>query len=250
MKRNYWEKMASNYQEEIFDVLQNDKKKWIAKAIKTYANSQHHVIDIGCAVGKWLPVISPLFKKVIALDISSNNLKIAQSMYRNLKNVCYRQGDMCNSRLRIKPAELGICINALLTPHAHDRFAFFKNLQRCIKPDGILILTVPSLESYLFTWIIQQQYKIDAALFAERLAKDKALQQWKNLKQGVVNIDDVPHKHFLREELSLSLVQHQFEPIQFKKIEYGWDTEFVNPPHWLNQPLPWDWMVIAKRSKQ
>ncbi|MBM3412971.1 MAG: class I SAM-dependent methyltransferase [Bacteroidetes bacterium] len=249
MKRNYWEKMASNYQEEIFDVLQHDKKKWIAKAIKTYANSQHQVIDIGCAVGKWLPLISPLFKKVIALDISSNNLKIAQSTYPNLKNVNYQQGDMSNNRFRVAPAELGICINALLTPHAKDRFAFFINLTRCIKPGGILILTVPSLESYLFTRIIQQQFKIDTPQFAEKLTKDKAVRHWKNLKQGVVNIDEVPHKHFLQEELKLNLVQHHFEPIQFKKIEYSWNTEFVNPPQWLKQPLPWDWMVMAKRSK-
>ncbi|MFM7511386.1 MAG: methyltransferase domain-containing protein [Bacteroidota bacterium] len=250
MKRNYWEKMAPHYQEEIFDVLLNDKKKWIAKAIKTYANTQHHVIDIGCAVGKWLPVLSPLFKKVIALDISSNNLKIAQSLYSNLKNISYQQGDMSNRQLGLKPAELGICINALLTPHAKDRLVFFKNLERCIKPGGILIATVPSLESYFLTRIIQQQYKIDAPLFKERISNEKGLEYWKNIKQGVLNIDNIPHKHFLQEELSLNLVQHQFEPIQFKKIEYSWHTEFFNPPRWLTQPRPWDWMVVAKRIKK
>ena len=46
MKRNYWEKMAPHYQEEIFDVLQNDKKKWIAKAIRNYANPRHQVIEM------------------------------------------------------------------------------------------------------------------------------------------------------------------------------------------------------------
>lgn len=247
MKRNYWEKMAPHYQEEIFDVLQNDKKKWIARSIRTYANPQHQVIDIGCAVGKWLPILSPLFKKVIALDISSNNLKIAQSLFPNLKNISYRQGDMSNNRLRLQPAEMGVCINALLTPHAKDRAIFFKNLQRCIKAGGTLILTVPSVESYLLTRIIQQQYKIDAALFSERITREKAFQNWKNLNQGVLNIDNVPHKHFLQEELSLSLLQHQFEPIQFKKIEYDWDTEFVKPPRWLKRPRPWDWLVVAKK---
>jgi 2-polyprenyl-3-methyl-5-hydroxy-6-metoxy-1,4-benzoquinol methylase len=248
MKRNYWEKMAPHYQEEIFDVLLNDKKKWIAKAIRKYANPRHHVIDIGCAVGKWLPVLSPLFKEVVALDISKNNLKIAQSLFPNLTNIIYLQGDMSNTRLHLQPAEMGICINALLTPHSKDRTIFLKNLQRSIKPGGTLILTVPSLESYLLTRIIQQQFGIDTTQFSERITKEQALKYWKNLKQGVLNIDNVPHRHFLQDELWLSLTLQQFEPIQFRKIEYNWNTEFVKPPRWLQEPRPWDWLVVAKRK--
>jgi len=250
MKRNYWEKMAPHYQEEIFDVLQNDKKKWIAKAIRNYANPTHQVIDIGCAVGKWLPVLSPLFKKVVALDISINNLKIAQSLFPNLTNVSYQQGDMSNNRLRLQPAEMGVCINALLTPHAKDRAVFFKNLQRSIKSGGTLILTVPSVESYLLTRIIQQQYNIDNVLLSDKTSKDKAFKNWKNLQQGVLNIDDVPHKHFLQEELYLNLTRHQFTPVQFKKIEYDWNTEFLRPPRWLDHPRPWDWLVVAKKTSK
>ena len=61
MKRSYWEKMAPAYNEEIFDVLQNDKKGLIISAINKYASKRKTVIDIGCAIGKWLPVLSPLF---------------------------------------------------------------------------------------------------------------------------------------------------------------------------------------------
>lgn len=247
MKRNYWEKMAPNYQEEIFDVLQNDKKKWIAKAIRKYANPKHQVIDIGCAVGKWLPLLSPLFKNVVALDISSNNLKIAKSLYPNLANITYKQGDMSNKKMRLAPAELGVCINALLTPDASDRSIFFKNLKSSIKPGGVLILTVPSLESYLLTRIIQQQFKIDSRSYNEKISKEKALKNWKNLKQGVLDIDNVPHKHFLADELSMNLTLHQFTPLDLKKIEYNWNTEFIKPPRWLKQPRPWDWLVVAKR---
>lgn len=84
MKRNYWEKMAPTTRKKYLMCFKMIRK-WIARSIRTYANPQHQVIDIGCAVGKWLPILSPLFKKVIALDISSNNLKIAQSLFPNLK---------------------------------------------------------------------------------------------------------------------------------------------------------------------
>ena len=71
MKRSYWEKIAPTYGDEIFDVLHNDKKALIRSVIKKYASKNKTAIDIGCAIGKWLPVLSPAFKKVVAVDISA-----------------------------------------------------------------------------------------------------------------------------------------------------------------------------------
>lgn len=248
MKRNYWENMASSYQEEIFDVLQQDKKKLLVRAIRKYSKPSQQVIDIGCAVGKWLPVLSPVFKKVIALDISINNLKIAQRLHPTLENVDYKRADMSNPALRVPKVEFGICINAILTPHAKDRLIFFNNLKKCIKPNGFLVLTVPSLESYLLTRIVQQQFNIDKKEFSESITGKKALIKWKNLIQGVGEIDQVPHKHFLKEELILMLKKSGFDVLEIKKIEYPWTTEFNRPPRWLHSPKPWDWMVVAKKD--
>lgn len=248
MKRSYWENMASSYQEEIFDVLQQDKKKLLAKAIKKFAKPTYSVIDIGCAIGKWLPVLSPLFKKVIALDISQNNLKIAQQLYPTLQNVEYKRVDMSGARSRIPAAEFGVCINAILTPHSKDRAVFFSNLKKCIKKKGTLVLTVPSLESYLLTRIVQQQFSIDKRAFTEKILPKKGLEKWRQLTQGVAEIDQVPHKHFLQEELLLNLQRAGFNVLEIKKIEYPWDTEFNHPPRWLQSPKPWDWMVVAQKS--
>ena len=70
MDRTYWEKIAPDYNEEIFDVLRNDNKGVIVSALKKVASKNKTVIDIGCAIGKWLPVLSPAFKEVYAVDIS------------------------------------------------------------------------------------------------------------------------------------------------------------------------------------
>ena len=40
---------------------------------------------------------------------------------------------------------------------------------------------------------------------AEKITGKKALQKWTLLMQGVGEIDQVPHKHFLEEELLLNL---------------------------------------------
>lgn len=247
MKRSYWEKMAASYGDEIFDVLHNDKKALIRSVIRRHASKNKSVIDIGCAIGKWLPVLAPAFKKVVAVDISAKNLAIAQQLYPQYKNVQYLRADMSGKKTKVPQCDFGICINAILTPSATDRNKFFQSLSACVKKGGRIVITIPSLESWLLTSVVQQQYKIDRRLFPVTKNAKEALRKWNNIRQGNADIDDVPHKHYLREELQLLLYDAGFTAEEFQKIEYDWDTEFHHPPKWLKEPKPWDWMVVGKR---
>lgn len=247
MKRSYWENMAASYNDEIFDVLYNDKKELIRKAISKFSSKNKTVIDIGCAIGKWIPVLSPLFKKVVALDISEKNLLIAKQTYPQFENVEYLRADMSGKKTKVPACDVGICINAILTPSLKDRTVFFQSLSACIKKNGTIIITIPSLESYLLTTIIQQQYKIDKRFFPKTKNATEGLNKWNHILQGNVAIDDVPHKHYLKEELQLLLSNEGFIAEEFQKIEYEWTTEFHAPPSWLKEPKPWDWMVVARK---
>ncbi len=253
MNRSYWEKIAPSYADEIFDVLHNDKKALIRSVIKKYASKNKTVIDIGCAIGKWLPVLSPAFKKVYAVDISARNLEIAQQLYPQYKNVEYLRADMSGKTTnpdsyRGPKCDFGICINAILTSSLKDRIIFFQSLSACVKKGGRIIISIPSLESFMLTSIIQQQWKIDRYLFPATKNAKEALKKWDNIRQGNADIDDVPHKHYLKEELQLLLAREKFVAEDFQKIEYNWDTEFLKPPKWLKDPKPWDWMVVARKS--
>lgn len=248
MKRSYWENMAATYGDEIFDVLHNDKKALIRNVINEYASPKKTVIDIGCAVGKWLPVLSPAFKKVIAVDISAKNLEIARQLYPQYKNVAYLRVDMSGRNTQVPKADFGICINAILTPVQKDRAIFFQSLQACVKKGGRIVLTVPSLESWLLTSVVQQQFKIDKAYFSAEKNSKEALRKWNNIRQGNADIDEVPHHHYIKEELQLLAAQAGFIAERLEKIEYNWHTEFHNPPVWLQQPGPWDWMVVLKKK--
>ncbi len=247
MKRKYWEKIAASYDDEIFDVLHNDKKALIRSAIEKHASNRKTVMDIGCAIGKWLPVLSPIFKKVVAVDISAQNLKIARDLYPQFNNVEYLRADMSGKKTRVPACDFAICINAILTPSKKDRDIFFQSLSACVKKNGRIIITIPSLESYLLTSIVQQQWKIDQHLFPATRNPKEALRKWNNIRQGNADIDSVPHKHYLREELELLLASEGFKAEEFQKIEYAWTTEFHRPPRWLRAPRPWDWMVVARK---
>jgi 2-polyprenyl-3-methyl-5-hydroxy-6-metoxy-1,4-benzoquinol methylase len=247
MDRNYWERIAPGYNEEIFDVLQNDEKRLILKAIKKIASSKKTVLDAGCAIGKWLPVLSPYFKKVVAADISQKNLDIAKDTYPLLKNIEYLRVDLSAPTASRRKFDSCICINAILTDSLKKRQGFFKNLGRWLNKGGDLVLVVPSLESWLLTNIIQQQFHIDKAIFDQSITGRQAMEKYSNIKQGNADIDNVPTKHYLAEELQLLLANENLELTQLEKIEYSWKTEFLRPPSWLTEPRPWDWLVVARK---
>lgn len=156
---------------------------------------------------------------------------------------------MSGNNIRLSEYDVAICINAILTDSLKKRNAFFHNLSSSLKKNGYLILVVPSLESWLLTRIIQNQWKIDKELFKEKLSGKDAIRRYKNIQQGNAEIDSVATKHYLREELLLTLSRVGFTIQGFKKIEYDWHTEFKRPPGWLDEPHPWDWMIIAQKNK-
>jgi 2-polyprenyl-3-methyl-5-hydroxy-6-metoxy-1,4-benzoquinol methylase len=254
MEKNYWEKIAPSYETEIFDVLKNDKSGKIVKAILSFASPKKSVIDIGCAVGKWMPVLAPVFGKVQAIDISNNNLKIAAKKYPQYKNITYERVDMSatslqsNANLKVKKYDSAICINAILTSSLKKRDLFFKHMASFIKKGGDLVLVVPSLESKLFSHIIANKYNVDDAKKDKAPTGKRAISQIRFIKEGVTDIDDVPTKHFLKEELELLLDLAGFTVEKIEKINYKWSTEFHKPPSWLKTPQPWDWMVKAKKK--
>lgn len=245
MDRKYWEGIAPNYNEEIFDVLRNDRSGVIVSSIEQLASKKKSVIDIGCAVGKWIPLLAANFKQVIAADISAFNLDLAKNKCKDFKNVDYVRMDMSADTLTVIPCEVAVCINAILTGSLKKRINFFRSLSVCLVPGGSLVLVVPSLESSMYTSIIRDRWKVDKENGSQ--SSKTASRKLKNFKQGNVEIDGVPTKHYLEAELRLLLSHEGFKVNKIEKVEYSWKTEFVKPPRWLREPYPWDWLVIAKK---
>ncbi|RYY57182.1 MAG: class I SAM-dependent methyltransferase [Chitinophagaceae bacterium] len=248
VERKYWEKIAPSYEEEIFDVLKQDKQQLIRQAIESRASASHKVVDAGCAVGKWLPVLSPLFQQVTAVDISAKNLAIAAAKYPELTNVTYQRADLSSAHITMKGYDMAICINAILSDSMTKRDRFFNQLSKAVKTNGSLVLVVPSLESWLLSRTIQKHYKIDQALFRGKITDSEAASRYNNIQQGNVEIDDVATKHYLGPELQLTLERNGFAMEEQHKVEYDWHTEFVAPPAWLKDPKPFDWLCVCRKK--
>ena len=140
-----------------------------------------------------------------------------------------------------------------MTPDLALRTRIFDNVTKQLPGGSHFILVVPSLESALFTqsrlieWNLRQGEKAGTA--ASSRFPDYKRSDVKQLREGVVPVDDVPTKHYLQEELIVLLEKRGMNILDIQKVEYGWNTEFARPPKWMQAPHPWDWLVVSQKTK-
>ena len=248
MKHNDWDAIAHEFEDTIFSVFHNDRKRLIAKRIRQLGSRRKAAHDLGSGVGHFLPVLSKSFGKVLAADISGKCLKRSRRKHAALTNIRYRTADLTNSKLRLPKADLVLCVNSLLMPGLAARNRALDAVGRAISPGGHLLLVTPSLESSLFASSQLIEWNLRSGMTPKSAVKAGHQNRASDLQQGIVTIDGVPTKHFLREELIALLQQRGLRLKEIRKIEYPWTTEFHRPPKWMKKPYPWDWLVVGRKS--
>jgi len=242
-EKRHWEKLAPDYNAEIFDVYASDKFKKLPRYISKHASQNRTAIDFGCGNGKSFPLLSPAFNSVLGLDISKSLLK--QAAARGYKNVTLKTHDVTH-KLKVPKADFAFCCNVVMFPDLKKNEIAFKNIARAIKPGGTALFVLPSLDSALFSsWQLIQLYEREGVKAADIPAHE--FHYFKGSKrdmvQGIVYIDTVPTKHYAASELEVILPRAGFKITKLEKIEYDWNTEIAEPPKGLGAPYPWDWLV-------
>jgi SAM-dependent methyltransferase len=251
MKQAYWDKISTDYESEIFDVFSNDKKHRILSLIRKHGKSKLTAGDIGCGTGRFLPSLSQYFGKVMAIDISPRLIKRAQADHKALANISYIRKDLASPHTRLPGIDFALSVNAFLDPSVTRRNNMFDNVCSHINCGGYFLLVVPSFESKFLTdqmhieWNLRNGYKGQAAVSSGSDKRNQIAHQ--GLQQGIVLIDGVSTKHYLKEELVLILGKRGLKIKKISKIEYPWSIEFSSPPDWMKDPFPWDWLVLAEK---
>ncbi len=249
-QQTHWDGIGKKYDGEIFDVFKSDKLKILPRYLKKHGNNTNRAIDFGCGMGKAFPYLAPAFKDVLAIDISSELLKIArQSPY---KNISYKRADLTSKRLRFPPVDFVFCCNVIMLPEIEKNVAMIENVHKALRINGTALIVLPSLESIFFsTWRLIDWYKKEGVNSDE--IPNSELDYYKASKrdilQGIVHIDKVPTKHYSEPEIQVLFSETKLKVTAVKKLEYHWATEFDSPPNWMKAPYPWDWLVECKKTK-
>lgn len=251
MDRDYWEQIAERYEDEVFRVSEQDRGGLVQERLRQFAaQGARNALDLGCGMGLWLPLLGRLYRTVTAVDISAGLLRKARSLCRGLKHVRFVRADVCRSLKGVPKVEVVLCVNAILMPSMALRRAMFHAAADRLRVGGKLVLVVPSLESALLTkrrlidWNVEDGMTPGAAVRSALEPERSAAVGW---LRGVVPVAGIPTKHYLREELEAGLKSFRLQPVEILKLQYGWRTEFQEPPAWMQEPYPWDWLVVARR---
>lgn len=251
----YWDRLAATYDEEVLSSFDADRHGAIRKSLTKLAGPRKTVLDLGCGVGKYLEALSEGFQRVIAVDHSEGLLEIARRDHDHRENVEIRRVDAAEGRaVRGVRADVVVCANVLIMADSARRDAILRAARKSMTKGGRLLLVVPSLESSLYShrrlveWH-ERDGSDDPETDAEEDARDPSKRTCQELLRGVVRIDGVPTKHYLADELIVTLRRGGFALEHLEKVHYPWESEFGDAPRWLREPFPWDWLGVAARVR-
>ncbi len=246
-QRKHWDKIGSRYDREIFNVFKSDKNQLLAKYFLRHSNSNDVAIDFGCGTGKAFPYLSPAFKSVLGIDISSELLTTIK--LNKYENVTVKRADLTSRNLVFPPADFVFCCNVIMLPEVAKNIAIIQNIHKALVPNGDAIIVLPSLESVMYSsWQLIELYK-RKGIKPEKIPSSE-FSYYKGLRdilQGIIYIDKVPTKHYSESEIKVIFGNAGLIITAIEKLEYKWDTEFEAPPRWMKAPFPWDWLVECKK---
>lgn len=251
MQEASWDRAASQYDEEIFDTFANDRNRVVTSALDRLIAPQHTVCDFGCGVGRSVPFLAQRAQHVWAVDFSAKSLKVATTAQKQPANVQYLKRDLARKGHKFCSADVGLLMQVLIMPESRTREGILASVARNLRRGGHLIAIVPSLEVVLLTycriveWLVREgDERRDAISDAADCARDEIV----SLVDGIVKIGDTPTKHYLKEEATMMFRDAGFTLIDVQKVEYAWNEDFENAPAWMQEPHPWDWMLVARKQ--
>lgn len=243
-ERHHWDALAHHYNDEIFDVFASDRLKRLPHYFNKYARAQGTALDFGCGNGKAFSFLCPRFRHVIGMDISGGLLRAARK--RGYANVELQRKDLSSKRVVLSRVDFLFSCNVIMLPEIEKNEQMFRNVANALKPGGAAVLVVPSLESALFAaWRMIELHRQEGTdAFAIPTADLHSFKGHKrDILRGLLPIDGVVTKHYQEPELRVVLREAGLQITAIERLEYGWDTELAEPPEWMNDPYPWDWLV-------
>ena len=252
MEKRYWDSLAEDYEEQVLNVYANDKHGVVRSFVSEYFDKQSDAADFGCGIGWGIPLLAERAQTVFAVDISAKLLKRAETRCRRYKNVRYIECDLRQAPPPIPHVKCILSVNVLISPRDVIRKKILYSIRRSLKPRGVIILVVPSLESQLWTYnrlFDKIKAKSGNPASARRTVNSKINRQFKSISEGIFRISDTDTKCFLSPELEYFLETNGFNVLAKSKVPYSWGEELMRIQN-RNASRPWHWLAVAQKVSQ
>ncbi|MBO8180439.1 MAG: class I SAM-dependent methyltransferase [Archaeoglobus sp.] len=147
--KKYYPHILGNYFIEKFELA-------ITKELKILSNMlPGKILDVGCGSGKIIAVLEKLGWDVYGIDLSSRAIENAKK--RGLKKVYV--GELTNFHFPKKYFDVVLMRHVI--EHIHNPNDYLSHINKILKDDGLLIISVPNINSREFKIFREYWYQLD-----------------------------------------------------------------------------------------
>lgn len=140
---DFYEDFFTDNDDKVFnsgrDLRKVYKGQLLARIVRTRVSKGGRVIDVGCGVGDNLAAVQTSDISFAGLEFSARTLARARRVLAN--QVELQQGSAVRMPYEPNSADLMLCIEVL--EHIPDQYQALREMYRVLKPDGVLVLSVP-----------------------------------------------------------------------------------------------------------
>lgn len=240
MNERDWDRVAGSWDEHIMSSLEENTNGSIAALIGEVAASRRSILDYGCGVGRYLPLLSSRFEQVAGVDYSAQCVEQARALTHALPNVSVQTVRQFAGRRASFEAVL--LANVLLHPRPAVRARILDLALARLRPGGVLLLLLPAIESVHLS---------EAARLAHTRRRRSAYSRptgGGSFDPGLIAIHGQATKHYSAEEIPLLLRARKLNVTQLARAEYSWSSESFDGLDRRLAARPWDWLVSATRA--
>jgi ubiquinone/menaquinone biosynthesis C-methylase UbiE len=233
MNARDWDRLAAAYGQEVCDIFTRDRRRVIGRWLRARGllRGGKTVLDVGCGIGSFFKKYGRHFGAKIGTDHSHRMLHIAAARCRRLPECTWLQADV----LALPPglrdrSDLVVCSNVLTFVSGAACARALRQVTRCAKPGGWLMLVLPALESH------------DAVVALETGRPTPP----RHRAAAIVQRDDRRQRFYTRTGAREFAVRAGLKSIAVHPVWYPWiDEGITRAPR--GRELPWDWLVTARR---
>ncbi|MGA3065370.1 MAG: methyltransferase domain-containing protein [Tepidisphaeraceae bacterium] len=253
MRPRVWDDVAESFHDSVLSPLDSDKSGILKRIVIASGGPKRRGIDLGCGVGRWIPLLSRHFASVVGVDFSTKCLAVARRKHSRYKNVTFLKCDLGSPALKFRDKfHFVVSCNSLLDGNYNRRRKTLLYLSSLLHSAGVALLIVPSLESFLYTRFLEARGR--RALTKRRqistIEGEIAEKSFLNFAgSGVIEVDGEPTKYFLQAEI-VDLVQSAGLAVrEIFKIEYAWPDVSDSKNSKGASSQPWDWGLVISHKK-
>lgn len=169
-----------------------------------------------------------------------NNIKVEKANLKNLKKY-QNKFDTC------------FAINSILAKDIKSINKIISEIYKTLKPGGKLYAVLPSMESYLYQFMLIMDKEIENGA-SQKTAKKKALDPFYDddfdFVQGLTNFQKETQKSLYRFEIRYRFSKQGFKNIKIQRVNYKWKAwKEAGHFYFPKEEPPWDWYLTCEKPR-